>query len=361
MLGPKVGCSRFRYQPVAFLCLAAHTNVSVRQRQKALWPTGVCATVSLSFREAMLNFERDVEIEPLASKFERLGMNKDELDVLVQFLKHRARVPAGADIVDPAQSIGQSPVLLSGMACSYRRLENGAREIYSFQHPGDFCDLYRYVLPERNDAIAVQALTDCLVATIAHADIERLLAQRPRLGLLLWRATALEAGIVRERLSNARRGSAVQRVANLLCEQIARREAIGITSPLVPITQIDVADAAGLSVVHVNRTIQALRRLDVLSKASHAIEVTDRERLARIAEFDGRYLNMPQLLSKWAVRIEESVRPQNMISKEVGSVPRGASIRLHSLPNRTEPPFALGRPSLIGGSPPDRRHGKAPR
>ena len=305
--------------------------------------------------------DRDAEIEPLALKFERLGMSKDELNLLIQFLKHRARVPGGADIIHPAQSIGRSRVLLSGMACSYRRLENGAREIYSFHHPGDFCDLYRYVLPERNDAIAVQALTDCLVATIAYADIERLLAQRPRLGLLLWRATALEAGIVRERLSNARRGSAVQRVANLLCEQIARREAIEIISPHVPITQIDVADAAGLSVVHVNRTIQALRSLNVLSKASHTIEVTDKERLARIAEFDGRYLNMPQVLSKWAVRIEESGRPQSMISKEVGSVSREASIPLHSVPNQKEPPFASERPSLIGGSPLDGRHGKAPR
>ena len=299
------------------------------------------------------------EIGPLASKFERLGMNDDELNLLIQFLKHRTPVPAGADIIHPAQSIGQSRVLLSGMACSYRRLENGAREIYSFQHPGDFCDLYRYVLPERNDAIAVQALTDCLVATIAYADIERLLAQRPRLGLLLWRATALEAGIVRERLSNARRGSAVQRVANLLCEQLARREAIGITSPLVPITQIDVADAVGLSVVHVNRTIQTLRTLNVLSKASHAIEVTDKERLARIAEFDGQYLNMPQILLKWAVRIEESDHPQNMISKGVGSVSGEASIPLHSVPNQKEPPFASERPSLIAGSPPDGRHGKA--
>jgi len=309
----------------------------------------------------MLNFDKDAEIKALTLKFERLGMSKDELNLLIQFLKHRTPVPAGADIIHPAQSIGQSRVLLSGMACSYRRLENGTREIYSFHHPGDFCDLYRYVLPERNDAIAVQALTDCLVATIAYADIERLLAQRPRLGLLLWRATALEAGIVRERLSNARRGSAVQRVANLLCEQLARREAIGITSPLVPITQIDVADAVGLSVVHVNRTIQALRGLDVLSKSHHAIEVTNRERLARIAEFDGRYLNMPQILSTWAVRIEESVHPQNMISKGAGAVPPGASIPLHPVPNRTEPPFSLERPSLIGGSPPDRRPGKAPR
>jgi CRP-like cAMP-binding protein len=246
-----------------------------------------------------------VAISALASKLESLGIGRDDLDALVQFLKVQPRVPAGADIIHAAQPAGYSTLLLSGVACSYRRLEDGTRQIYSFQHPGDFCDLYRYVLPERNEAMAVQALADCSIATIGHADIEQLLVRRPKLGLVLWRATMLEASILRERLSNARRGSAVQRVANLLCEQLARREAIGITSPVVPVTQVDVADAAALSIVHVNRTIQTLRSLNVLSKTRHLIEVADRKRLAKIAEFDGRYLNMPRLVSKWAVEIQE--------------------------------------------------------
>jgi hypothetical protein len=74
---------------------------------------------------------------------------------------------------------------------------------------------------------------------------------------------------------------------------------------VVPITQVDVADAAALSIVHVNRTIQTLRSLNVLSKTSHAIEVVDRKQLARIARFDGRYLNMPRLVSNWGVQIEK--------------------------------------------------------
>jgi CRP-like cAMP-binding protein len=217
-------------------------------------------------------------------------MSNDELSVLVQFLKHQPRVPAGADIIHAAQSTGYSTLLLSGVACSYKRLEDGTRQIYSFQYPGDFCDLYRYVLPERDEAIAVQALSDCSIATLGYSDIEQLLERCPRLGLAFWRATMLEASILREWLSNTRRGSAVRRVANLLCEQLARREAIGIASPVVPVTQIDVADAAALSIVHVNRTIQTLRSLNVLSKSSHGIEVADRKQLARIAGFDGRYL-----------------------------------------------------------------------
>ena len=226
----------------------------------------------------------------LASKFESLGVSNDELDALVQFLKHQPCVPAGTDIVHAEQSTEYSTLLLSGVACSYKRLEDGTRQIYSFQYPGDFCDLYRYVLPERDEALAVQALTDCSIATIGYAEIEQLMAQRPRLGLALWRSTMLEASILRQWLSNARRGLAVQRVANLLCEQLVRREASGIASPVVPVTQIDIADAAGLSIVHVNRTIQTLRNLKVLSKGSPGIKVVDRNQLSRIAGFDGRYL-----------------------------------------------------------------------
>lgn len=249
-----------------------------------------------------------IAIDSLTSKFKSVGIDSGELDVLVQFLKHQPRVAAGADITHADQAAGHSTLLLAGVACSYKRLQDGSRQIYSFQYAGDFCDLYRYVLPERDEAMAVQALTECSVATLDYIDIEQLLAERPRLGLALWRMTMLEASILRERLSNARRGSALQRVANLLCEQLVRREAIGLAGSVVPITQIDIADAAALSIVHVNRTVQQLRSLNVLSKESHGIEVIDRKQLAKIAGFDGRYLNMPQLVSRWAVQIDDPGR-----------------------------------------------------
>jgi hypothetical protein len=115
----------------------------------------------------------------------------------------------------------------------------------------------------------------------------------------------LETAVYRERVTHTGRGTALERVAHLLCEQLVRREAVGIHAPQLPFSQIDVADAAGLSVVHVNRTIQTLRGLNVLSRGNHAIEVVDRNQLEKIAGFDGRYLSMPKLASKWAVQIEE--------------------------------------------------------
>jgi hypothetical protein len=90
----------------------------------------------------------------------------------------------------------------------------------------------------------------------------------------------------------------------LLCEQLVRRAAVGINSARLPISQIDIADATALSVVHVNRTIQSLRSRNALSKATHLIEVIDRKQLMQVANFDGRYLYMPRPLSQWSVRVE---------------------------------------------------------
>jgi CRP-like cAMP-binding protein len=193
----------------------------------------------------------------------------------------------------------------------YERLQDGNRQIYAFQYPGDFCDLHQHVLPETNNEVAVAAMTDCSIGIIEHKDLEQLIAQYPSLGLALWRASMLEASIFRKRLLNVGRQPALQRVAHLLCEQLARREAVGLNSPTIPLTQMDLADAAGLSIVHINRTFQELRRLNILSKEGRAIKVVDRERLAGLASFDGNYLNMPQLLSHWQVKIEPPQRQPN--------------------------------------------------
>ena len=77
----------------------------------------------------------------------------------------------------------------------YERLQDGTRQIYAFQYPGDFCDLHQHVSPETNNEVAVAAITDCSIGIIEHKDLEQLIAQYPSLGLALWRASMLEASI----------------------------------------------------------------------------------------------------------------------------------------------------------------------
>src|SRR5262245_1187453 len=227
-----------------------------------------------------------------------------ELEAVLKHIKVRAPASRGEDIVGPGSASKYFMVLLDGIACSYERLTDGNRQIYAFHYPGDFCDLARHVLPHPNNEVAVAALTDCSIGIIEHRDLDQLIVQYPSLGLALWRATMLETSIFRKRLLNVGRQPALRRVAHLLCEQLARREAVGINSATIPLTQVDLADAVGLSIVHINRTLQELRRLGILSAKGPAIEVVSRAELVTLASFDGQYLNMTQVLSHWKIRVD---------------------------------------------------------
>jgi CRP-like cAMP-binding protein len=240
------------------------------------------------------------EIRPVVWKLRSLGLEGEaESQALSKLIRLRVSVSRGKDILRAGSSPAHLTVLLDGTACSYERLEHGGRQIHAFHHAGDFCDLHRDMLP--NDAVSVAALTDCLVGNIRYRDLDRILGRHPKLGLALWRAAMLEDSIRRERSLKVSRQPALQRVAHVLCEALIRRQVIGINDPVLPLSQIDLGDAAGLSVVHATRIIHGLRTLGVLSPDSHEIEVTDRERLLQLANFDDHYLNMPEALSHWRV------------------------------------------------------------
>lgn len=247
----------------------------------------------------------DVDVlRPLRRKMNSLGLDENELPSVLDKVRLSGSKPRGQDIVGTGDTPRYLTVLLAGVACLYETLESGERQIYAFYYPGDFCDLHRYAWPGPGADTAVGALTDCSIGIIEYRDLDWAIERNPKVAVALWRATMLEASILRERLTNASQRPALERVSHLLCEQLHRRRAIGIDSGVVPLTQIDLADVAGLSVVHVNRVFQDLRKLGAISATSRTIEVVNWERLVDIANFDVRYLTVSATLSDWDVRAE---------------------------------------------------------
>jgi CRP-like cAMP-binding protein len=244
-------------------------------------------------------------LRPLRRKLNSLGFHdEDELRYLLHKVKLRGGTARGEEIVGVGDTTRSLTVLLAGVACLYETLENGGRQTYAFYYPGDFCDLHRYASPEPEAETAVRALTDCSIGIVEYRDLDQAIERHPKLALALWRTTMLDSSILRERLANASQRPALERVSHLLCEQLHRRRAIGVDGGVIPLSQIDLADAAGLSVVHMNRVLQDLRKLGVISRSGRTIEVVDWERLVEIAKFDNRYLSMPAALSGWDVRVE---------------------------------------------------------
>jgi len=261
----------------------------------------------LALSNSRLSVVRDMHA--LVRKIRNLAVVRDEeLQAFVAMFRVKRSIRRGADIIAMGDSSTFSTVLLEGLACRYKISGNGRRQILTFQYPGDFCDGHSYILPTRDTAVS--ALTDCSVGIILHRDIERITATFPNLALALWRDTMIEASIFRE--WNVSQRPALERIAHMLCEQIVRLEASGVAGRAIPLTQVDLADAAGLSTVHMNRTIQDLRELGVLMKNSRAIMISHWDKLVEIAKFDGRYLGMLLVPSDELAVVSalgESIRP----------------------------------------------------
>jgi CRP-like cAMP-binding protein len=224
--------------------------------------------------------------------------NAADLDAFWKLVTIRTTLSRGEAIARSLRSGKYLTVLLGGLACMAARQENG-RQIYAIHHSGDFVGLHGLVYGESTGQIEVEALSDCSIGTIDRDALEKALQRHPAIGQALWRAAMIEASVFRQQLVMAR-WPAAKRVAHLLCEQLYR---LGSGSRIVPLSQIDVADAVGLTAGHTSRTLQDLRKLGLLSE-KRCIEVVDKERLQEVAAFDSHYLDPADALSRWDVRIE---------------------------------------------------------
>lgn len=242
--------------------------------------------------------------DSLRQKLLRLGVHREsDLNVILSRFRVGPGIGRGEDILAAGTSPKHSTVLLEGIACLYEHLSDGSRQIYSFRYPGDFCDLSRYALRATTTNVAIAAVTDCRIGVVENHLLEQMIVQIPSLGLALWRSTCLEAAALQASARGARQ-TALQRVAHLLSEQLARQASAGIEDPIIRVSQIDLADATGLSIVHVCRTFKVLQGLGILSKVGRSMGVVDRERLAALAAFDGSYLCLlSDVLSKWQMEL----------------------------------------------------------
>lgn len=161
---------------------------------------------------------------------------------------------------------------------------------------GDFVDLEASLLRQADHNI--QALTRCEVALVPAANIQALQCQHPLVARAMWIDTLIDASIFREWLLNVGRREAKARIAHLICELAKRLELAGLadgTPYILPMTQEQLADATGLTPVHVNRTLKALEDEGLIERDKRRIHVPDLQRLRQAAGFSELYLHVDQL------------------------------------------------------------------
>jgi len=232
--------------------------------------------------------------QALTRKLDRLGTLQPSDREAVAALPFRlATVAPATHLVREGDLVTECCLLLTGYSFRYKIATNGNRQIVSFHLPGDILDLQHLVLPKADHG--VQTLTEAMVAWIPVSALVDLAQERPAIGQALWRDTLVDASIFREWILNVGQRDAKARIAHMLCEFAVRRDAAGLGSPErfeLPMSQEHIADATGLTTVHVNRTLMALAGEGVIVRDKRDIKIADWERMRRIAGFHAKYLHM---------------------------------------------------------------------
>jgi CRP-like cAMP-binding protein len=234
-----------------------------------------------------------VETSPLARKLSAfVALSEIELAVLDRLHQRRRSFVAGRDMVHQGQSGQAAYILSSGWVCSYKIQPDGTRQIVDFQVPGDFLGL-RSVLLRTSDH-SFEPIVNIEAAEVMATDLLLAFAETPRLATAIFWAVSRDEAMVVEHLVGIGRRDADARMAHFILELGSRLALVGLGSTdgfVCPLTQYHLADALGLSAVHVNRVLRQLRERGMMTFRDGQVTFHDRDRLVELAGFDPAYLD----------------------------------------------------------------------
>jgi CRP-like cAMP-binding protein len=223
----------------------------------------------------------------------RSAISPDEERIVRGLVAENRRWPADTMLVRAGEVLNVSMLLLDGWLVRSKDLPSGERQVMEIHLPGDFADLPGFTLKQLDHDIIT--VTECVIGYVPHERLMELTESQPHLTRVYWLSTNIDAAISREMGLSLGQRSAISRMAHLFCELHARLEIIGRTDGETfefPLTQRELAECLGLTVVHVNRTIQELRRKMLIESQNRHLRILDRRGLEAIAEFDPGYLQL---------------------------------------------------------------------
>ncbi len=203
------------------------------------------------------------------------------------------RAPKGHCVSREGDRVGELAILFGGLMLSSRRLSDGRQQHVALRAPCEFLDHQGFVLDSAT--VSSSALTSCSVVSLSRNTLAAVCEKHPVVEAALRRELALSGRMAQEWMVSMGRRSAYARVAHLVCETEMRLRAADMVGPggcPFPLTQADLADLVGLSVVHVNRVLQQLRGDGLIRLARGHVEVCDWPRLKVAADFDPAYLHL---------------------------------------------------------------------
>ena len=234
-------------------------------------------------------------LQPLVDKLDyRVELSADDRAALLA-LPFTVRTMERAQFIVRERELAlHSCLMLSGYSIRSKTTESGDRQIVAIHMKGEVVDLQNSLLMVADHS--VQMLTPGQVAMIPRQAVIQLTLDRPMIAHAMWIDTLVDGSIFREWITNVGRRDARTRIAHLLCEFAVRLRLAGLgdgTNYELPMTQEQLADATGLTSVHVNRTIKMLERERLIARPNpRSICIGDWRALAIVGEFDTNYLHL---------------------------------------------------------------------
>jgi len=231
---------------------------------------------------------------PLIRKLESLGrLSSDERESVEAMPLAGKRLKPGEQVAQEGNEPSHCCLVVEGLLRRYSILSNGNLQTLSIHVPGDIPDLQGLHLKTMDHTLASIGRTK--VALIAHSDILKVLRKAPRLAHLFWRESLVDAAVARAWVKVLGGNDAFGRLAHLACELYTRMEVMGLVNdnsyPL-PLTQVQLGETVGASVVHVNRMLKKLRADRLLDHKDGRLIILNWEGLSQAADFDPAYLNL---------------------------------------------------------------------
>jgi len=220
-------------------------------------------------------------------------LSDDDVGVLEAMCQREERFRAGTNIVAEGETPRSAFVVTRGIACRYRLLPDGRRQILTVLIPGDFFDLHGFLVKVMDHSVGTIGPTR--VAGIGREAVMDIVLNHPRIGAALWWSAMQEEAMLRERIVALGRRSARGRLAYFLCELVWRQRAVGMAEDhaiRLPFTQADLADTLGLTSVHTNRVLQGFRRDELITLERQRLILRDIERLQAISGLTSDYLKL---------------------------------------------------------------------
>ena len=214
--------------------------------------------------------------------------SETQLEYIQSYKEGELSLAKGSVVLEQGKEGSHLHTVLKGVLIRYHSLEDGRRQIVNFMFPGDLVGLQAAF--DDPSAHTVEALLDSVLCVFARRNFIDLVKEHPQLGYDITWLAAKEETALEEHIVSLGQRSAKERLTHLAVWLMDRALETCISgkgnSLELPITQAQIADMLGLSLVHTNRTLKALSKEGMVHWKPGRIEIPDMEAACEFAQYD---------------------------------------------------------------------------